>query len=505
MQSQDKKISINALYLYLRMFFSLLVGLYTSRVILANLGVDDFGVYNIVGGIVSMMTFLNSSMSGATSRFLAYYLGMREQEKIARCFTSAFQIHLCIGLLLLLSGETVGLWFVNTQLVIDPAKMVAANYVYQFSLLSAFITICKVPYTANVISNEKMNHYALLEILYVFLKLGVALLIPLFAEKLIFYAFLLLVSDIVIFSCYCLYSHRNYAYCKIQRGFDREMVVSMMSFSVLDLFGNGTFTARQIGTNVLINRSFGVALNAASGIATQVGGVVSSFVSSAQNAFSPQIIKSYAVSDYALLQHLMRMECKISILLASVFFTPLFLNIDFIMQLWLKTVPAYAQVFCQFILISNFFSVINNILMTVIHATGKIKGLSYTSGLLNLLCLLGVYVFFRLGFDAEYAYVALALCVGLQTVTNIIIVKRLVSAIRILHFVVICLKMIFIALCSLALTLLLTHMMESPWLVLSSSVVLNTLFLTLLVYASDRSLRKIVKARVGKIANLFFK
>ena len=179
MQSQDKKISINALYLYLRMFFSLLVGLYTSRVILANLGVDDFGVYNIVGGIVSMMTFLNSSMSGATSRFLAYYLGMREQEKIARCFTSAFQIHLCIGLLLLLSGETVGLWFVNTQLVIDPDKMVAANYVYQFSLLSAFVAICKVPYTANVISNEKMNHYALLEILYVFLKLGVALLIPL--------------------------------------------------------------------------------------------------------------------------------------------------------------------------------------------------------------------------------------------------------------------------------------------------------------------------------------
>lgn len=500
MQSQDKKISINALYLYLRLFFSLLVGLYTSRVILANLGVDDFGVYNIVGGIVSMMTFLNSSMSGATTRFLAYYLGKGGQEKIARCFTSAFQIHLCIGLLLLLSGETVGLWFVNTQLVIDPAKMEAANYVYQFSLLSAFVAICKVPYTANVISNEKMNHYALLEILYVFLKLGVALLIPLFAKKLIFYAFLLLVSDIVIFSCYCLYSHRNYAYCKIQRGFDREMLVSMMSFSLLDLFGCGTFTARQIGTNVLINRFFGVALNAASGIATQVGGVIFSFVMSAQNAFSPQIIKSYAVSDYALLQHLMRMECKISILLASVFFTPLFLNIDFIMQLWLKTVPAYAQVFCQLILISNFFSVINSILNTVIQATGKVKGQSYTSGLLNLMCLLGVYVFFHLGFDAEYAYVALAMCVVMQTVTNIIIVKRLVAAIQMHHFVFICLKMIFISLCSLALTLLLTHMMKNSWLVLTSSVVLNILFLFLLVYASDKSLRKIMIARVGKIA-----
>lgn len=498
MQSKDKKISINALYLYMRMFFSLLVGLYTSRVILANLGVEDFGVYNIVGGIVSMMTFLNGSMSSATSRYLAYYLGKDNQERITRCFTSALQIHFGLGILLLLLGESIGLWFVNNQLVIDSDKMLAANYVFQFSLFSAFVTVCKVPYTANLISNEKMNHYALLEILYVFLKLGVALLIPFFPEKLIFYAFLLLLCDIIIFCCYWIYCYKNYIYCRFKKCFDKEIAYSMMNFSVLDLFGNGTYTARQIGTNVFINRFFGVSLNAASGIATQVGGIVSSFVMSAQNAFRPQIIKSYAVNDSSLLQHLMRMECKISVLLASALFTPLFLNIEFVMQLWLKSVPEYSPIFCQFILVSNFFSVVNNILMTVIHATGKIKLLSYSSGALNLLCLLAVYVSFEMGYGAENAYLILAICIALQVVSNVAIVKYLINDIDISSFIVICAKMFFLAICSMLLTLLITCKMHGNWLVLFSSVVLNTIFLVVLTFILDKSLRLMIKKELLK-------
>lgn len=498
MENSDKKISINALYLYVRMFFSLLVGLYTSRVILANLGVEDFGVYNIVGGIVSMMTFLNSSMSCATSRFLSYYLGKGNHEKLSQCFSSALQIHIGLAVLLLLVGESVGLWIVNTQLVIDSSKMIAANYVFQFSLFSSFFSICKVPYTAIVISNEKMNHYALLEILYVALKLCVAILLPLFSSRLIVYAFLLLCSDITIFFCYWLYSHNHYCYCRLRREFDKKLILSLMSFSVLDLLGSGTYTARQIGTNILINRFFGVALNAASGIATQAGGVVSTFVMSAQNAFRPQIIKSYAAGDNYLLQHLIRMECKICILLAALFFTPLFLNIEFVMRLWLKEVPAYAPVFCQFILISSFFSVINNIMMTVIHATGKIRSLSCISGMLNILCLLSVYISFKMGLDAAMAYVALALCLFLQTLTNFVIVKRLISTINMSSIVIICLKVLSIVIGALILTNLIRNMIDSEWVMLGVSIVLNSVVLLFFVYAFDKSIRQFLTSYLSK-------
>lgn len=498
MQSNDKKISINALYLYIRMFFSLLVGLYTSRVILANLGVENFGIYNLVGGVVSMMAFLNGSMSSATSRYLTYYLGKNNFHELSKCFTSALQIHIGLGLVLLLLGETFGLWFVNTQLVVPTEKIISLNYVFQFSLLSSIIAICKVPYTANLIANEKMNAYALFEIIYVLLKLLVAILIPLFPEKLINYAFSLFCCDIVIFCVYFAYCKRFYQYCKLARKFYKDICLSLMGFSVLDLFGNGTYTAKQIGTNVLINRFFGVALNATSGVATQVGGVVSSFVMNVQNAFRPQIVKSYAQNDFAKLQHLLRLESKVSLYFAACFFTPLFINLDFIMHLWLKEVPPLCLEFCSFLLITNLLSVINNILLATIHATGKIKLLSCFSGILNLLCLLFVYILFKLQLGPETAYIVFAVCVFLQILSNIVIVKYQLPDINMWQFVKVTFSTSLLVLSSFAITSAFAMSIYDRWLELLFTVLFNAFCLMLIVGVCEPEVRRMVLKKWNK-------
>lgn len=500
MQEKNKRIAKNSIYLYVRVLVAMGINLYSSRLVLEYLGVEDFGLYNIVGGIVALMMFLNSSMRGATSRFLTFYLGKKEEKALKKCFSAALLVHVAIAAILMLVGETVGLWFVNTQLVIPAQKMFAANWIYQFSLVASCAAIVQVPYNAIVISHERMDVFAYLEILHVLLKFIVVFPLLLFADRLVVYGALIMTVEIIVTLMYQLYCWHSFDYSKSKIEFDSGYINPLLKFSLLDLYGNGTFAARQQGTNVLINRFFGIAFNAASGVATQVNSAVTTFVNNVLTAFRPQIIKEYACGNYSRMESLMKMECVLVLSLASLIFVPLYTNLDFILHLWLKTVPVGTLEFCRVLLISTILTIINSIIITGVHATGNIRNMSFYSGTMNLLCLLLTYLFFKLGLEAYFAYIALIVCVLLQIVGNSIILQTLIAKVSVLG--ILCKSFLpLIVLCfSTFVSYSITDGVASQWIKLILSIVFTifceSLYIVLFVPTLRIKLVQIIKSKM---------
>lgn len=432
--SKNNRLAKNTIYLYLRMLFAVCVNLYTSRLVLEYLGVEDFGIYNIVGGVVWLMMFVNASMRGATSRFISYCLGINDSQELKATISSAIQIHFVIAIFLLVVGETIGLWFVNTELNIPESSMQAANWVYQFSILSSMVTIIQVPFNACILSYEKMNIFALIEIANVSLRCIVVFSLVWFPSRLIGYSALLFVIAILVcllYVLYCFFKIEDFGY---SGRFHKNIVKEMSIFAACDLFGNGTFAVRQQGINILINRSFGVFYNAAGGVATQASSIIATFMSNVLSAFRPQIVKEYSVGNISRMEKLMCSESEILILLIGLIFAPLYINMDFIMLLWLKNVPPYAVVFCRLLLIYNAVSVVNFVASDGIQATGNIKNNSLALGTLNLLCLLIVYIFFLLGYDVSFAYYALLICISCHTVVNVCMLNAMVKGLDMMRY-----------------------------------------------------------------------
>lgn len=425
--SKNKRLAKNTIYLYIRMLFAVCINLYTSRLVLEYLGVEDFGVYNIVGGIVALMMFVNTSMRGATSRFITFSLGKNELQEVKNTISSSIQVHALISILLLIAGETIGLWFVNTELNIPETSMKAANWVYQFSLFASVVAILQVPFNASVLSYEKMDVFAVIEIVNVVLKCVIVFCLVWFPDRLIAYGGLTFVISVIIsllYAIYCIKRLDGFVFsCKLHKTIVKEMTI----FAACDLFGNGTFAVRQQGINILINKYFGVAFNAAGGVATQASGIISTFMNNVLSAFRPQIIKEYSVGNIARMSKLMFSECEILILLIGLIFVPLFINMDFVMELWLKNVPPYAVVFCKILLVCNAVSVVTQVVQDGIFATGVIKKFSFIAGNLNLACLALTYVFFLLGKDAKFAYYAMLICIISQTLVNSYILQKLIK------------------------------------------------------------------------------
>ena len=423
--STNRRIARNTIMLYVRMLCSVCINLYASRILLSTLGVDDFGVYNIVGGVVAMLSFLNSTMSGCTSRFLTYELGKGDNDRLVKTFSSAFLIHIYIAVFILLAGETLGLWFVNTQLVIPESRVAAANVVYQFSLLSAAISFIQVPYSADVIAHERMDAYAYVEIIHVLLKLGAILLLPhLPFDRLMTYAVLLTCVSLAVFVTYRMFCVRHFEESRFRRPADRSVMMPMLKFTSLDIYGNLCVVTQQQGANVLINRFFGVALNAASGVATQASSIVSMFVSSFTMALRPPVIKKYASGDFEGLQRLFTVALVLCSSLAVMMCVPLYLRINYLMTLWLGDVPAYAVQFCKWLLLANSVTVVNTLFNTLIHATGNIKRLSLISGTLYLTTVLFSYFAFRFSSPPQATYAIFFIIAIVVLVSNSIIAKK---------------------------------------------------------------------------------
>lgn len=430
--SSNKRIAKNTLMLYLRMFLTMIVGFFTSRVVLNTLGVEDYGIYGVVGGVVAMMGFLNASMSGATSRFLTFELGKGSHDRLAKTFSSALIIHMGIALAVLLLAETVGLWFLCNKLVIPPGRMTAAHWVYQLSIASAMMSITQVPYNATIIAHEKMDVYAYVEILNVTLKLLIVYLLTIGNfDKLILYAWLMFGVSVIVMMVYRLYCIRKFFETHFHWTWDKNYIKPMLSFSGWDLYGNGCVTARQQGTNFLINMFFGVALNAASSIATIINGLVSGLSFNIIQAFRPRIIIEYANDNFSEMGNLLSNAVKYTILLFGCIFTPLFLEMPYAMHLWLGEVPYMSVIFCRILLVSCVIGLINSIVAIGIHATGNIKKISLFSGSFFLFSLPVVYICYKLGFGVQYAYIILIFSNICVLGSNVIILKKQITCLNV--------------------------------------------------------------------------
>jgi len=397
----NKRIAKNTLFLYFRSILTLVVGLYTSREVLAQLGVEDFGIYNVVGGVIVLFSFIQGAMNSATIRFFTFDLGKGDSEQLKKTFSLSIIIHACTALIILVLGETIGLWFLNTQLVIPAERMGATNFVYQFTIFSACIGILQMPYMVAINAHERMKIYAYAGIADAVFKLSVALALGFTTvDKLKFYSVLLFGVYFVMSGFYRYYCHRNFAETHFEWFWDKKMLWERIGFSGWTTLSGVSAIAALQGVNMLLNVFHGVIANAAYGIMTQVNNAVTQFSTNLMAAFNPQVIKSYARNDIEYLHNLIFRFSRISFLLLSLFIVPIVLNMDFVLNLWLKEVPAFAVVFCQIRLIDHLLAyTLSGLLFSSIIATGKIKYFTIIDSILVMMNFIICYIFFKLGFS----------------------------------------------------------------------------------------------------------
>ncbi len=406
----------------------MIVSLYTSRVLLNALGVDDFGIYNVVGGIVVMFTFINSAMSSSTQRYLTFELGRNDKEKLKTVFNTSFQIHSIISLLVLVLGETVGLWFFYTQMNIPADRMNAAFWVYQFSILSTMIMMTNIPYHSLIIAHEKMSYFAYVSIIDVILKLLVVFVIiytPL--DKLIFYSFLIVVTTLINRMLYQIYCNKKFNESKLSKQFDKSLFKEMTNFAGWNLFGNLAGVTFTQGVNILLNIFFGPAVNAARGVAIQVQSAVSGFVTNFQTALNPQITKTYSTNDLNQMHNLIFKSSKYSFFLLFLLSMPIILRTEQILILWLKIVPEHTANFVRLVLLISLIDSVANPLMTSAAATGKVKLYQGIVGSLLLLILPFSYFALKLGFQPESVFLVHLFIAILAQLSRLIIIKPMIS------------------------------------------------------------------------------
>ena len=417
--NNNKRIAKNTLFLYFRMLIILVVSLYTSRVVLNTLGVEDYGIYNVVGGIIVILGFLNNAMAGATQRFLNVQLGRNDFPQLKKVFATSLVIHALVAVVILAIAETVGLWYLNTCMNIAADRMAAANWVFQFSVAAFMVNILSVPYNAAIIAHEKMSAFAYISILEAILKLAVVFLLVISPfDKLIFYAFLIFMIGVLLRILYGTYCKRHFAECTISDfHVDKPMMKEMLSFSSWTIFGNLGFIAHTQGIALVINYFFGVTVNAASGIANQVNGVVKNFVVNFMTAINPQVVKTYAAGEYEDMYKLMIRGCQMAFYMVAFFVIPLTIEAPTILRVWLKIVPDYTVIFVRLVLLITLFDSYSSILATAKGATGDVKKYQVTLTLIGLFHLPLAIVFFCLGCPPQYAmYVYLFIIIALQVV-----------------------------------------------------------------------------------------
>ncbi|WP_278569004.1 lipopolysaccharide biosynthesis protein [Phocaeicola coprophilus] len=395
----NKRIAKNTLLLYVRMLFMMIVSLYTSRVVLNALGVEDYGLYNVIGGVVVMFNLLSGSLSAAISRFITYELGKGDKQRLNLIFSSAMTIQIILILIIVLLAETIGLWFLNTQMNIAEQRMEASNWVFQFSLLAFIINLISIPYNAVIIAHERMSAFAYISIVETIGKLSIAYLILISPiDRLIFYSMLMCAISCIIRYIYGRYSKKHFEECRRYKfSYDKKLLNEMFRFAGWNFIGSSSSLLRDQGINILINLFCGATVNAARGIAIQVNTAITSFINNFMIAVNPQITKSYAENNKDYMNMLIYKSTQYSYYLLLILSLPVFFNTEYILQLWLKTVPEYTVEFVQLILILSMTDCLYRPLLTAHLATGNIKYLQIVVGGINLLNLPISFICLKIG------------------------------------------------------------------------------------------------------------
>lgn len=402
----NKRIARNTLLLYCRMLFMMGVALYTSRVILNTLGVVDYGIYNVVGGVVAMFGFINSSMSSATQRYITFALGKGDNHKLQTVFSTSIQIHILIAVIVAILGETVGLWFFYNKMQIPHDRVNSAFWVLQCSILSTVVMIISVPYNADIIAHEKMGAFAYISIVEVVLKLIIVYILLIFStDKLILYAFLLLIIQILIRFCYSIYCNKHFNETKYSHIFNKALFKDMVAFAGWSIFGNLSGVLFGEGLNMLLNVFFGPVVNAARAIAVQVQNAIQQFVANFQMALNPQITKTYAQDDLTAMHSLMFRSARFSFYLLFLLSLPVLFETRKILMLWLNIVPENTVIFLRLMICTSLIYTIANPLIIANQATGKVKRYQLICGSLLLMILPISYMCLLLGLPAYFVFI----------------------------------------------------------------------------------------------------
>lgn len=426
--TNNKRIAKNTLMLYIRTFITIIVTLYTSRVILSTLGETDFGIYNLVGGIVILFSFVRSAMTSATQRFLNFEMGVGDAASIKKVFSTSMSAHIFITIIILVFAETVGLWFVKTQLNIPSDRINAMLWVYQLSVFTACINILRVPYNAIIIAYEKMSFYAYISIVESVLSLlSVYLLLVIPADKLITYAVTVFAVTLIVTIGYKIYSNRNFKSSVYNFEWDASLFGRLLSFSGWSLFGSGANAGASQGINILVNLFFGVGVNAAMGIANQVQSAVLAFANSFQTAFNPQLVKSYAAKEYDYFVSLILQTSKYSFFLIYMLTLPMILCTNTILKIWLAEVPEYAVDFTQWILVFVTIEAIATPLWRSVQATGNIKNYQIMVAAITICTIPVSYVLLAMGLSPVWTVIARVIIGVVILLARIIYLNTLIS------------------------------------------------------------------------------
>lgn len=364
----------------------MLVGLYTSRVVLKALGVSDFGIYNVIGGLVAMFSIISSSLTTAISRYITVTLGLGDEKRLSDVFSTSIIVQSILAFIIIILGEIIGVWFLNTQMNIPDNRMVAANWVFQFSIFSFAINLISIPYNACIIAHERMSAFAYISILEASLKLLIVYLLVLSSvDKLITYSFLLLVVAILVRLVYSIYSKKNFEECYFHFLWDKDLIKEMLSFAGWSFIGNTAGILRNQGGNILLNIYGGTIVNAAAGIANQVNNSITGFSNNFIMAVNPQIMKLYSQEKLDRACHLVRHSSRLAFMMMLVITTPIIIITPDILKIWLTTVPAFSVNFVRLILILSLIECTCVPLITLNQATGKIRNYQLVVGFIHLL------------------------------------------------------------------------------------------------------------------------
>lgn len=424
-KENNKQIARNTIFMYFRMGITMVVGLLTSRIVLQQLGVEDYGLYNVIGGIITMFSFLNGSMVNTTSRFITVYLAKKDSLMLNNIFSMAFIIHLCIGILILILGETIGLYYLNNNLVIPEGREFAAHWLYQLSVISCFLSILYVPYNATIVAHEKMHAFAYISIMDVILKLAIVLLLAYSPfDKLIFYATLLAVISLIDLVIYFTYCKRKFIETKLKFYWNHLMFKEMMGFAGWALVGNFSFLFYSQGINLMLNAFCGPAVNAARGIAVQVEGVVKQFVSNIQMAINPQIIKSYATNEMERMYSLIFASSRYCFYLLYILSLPIIIEAEFILTLWLGKVPEHTVNFIRIILTTSILDAFINPMFTANLASGKLKIYHLRLSILMYSFMFVTFYSIKLSLVPESVFICLLIATVIGVIMRIYIIEK---------------------------------------------------------------------------------
>ncbi|SFG53285.1 oligosaccharide flippase family protein [Prevotella sp. KH2C16] len=384
--ANNKRIAKNTILLYVRMILVTLVTLYTTRIILKALGVVDYGIYNVIGGVIAFLGIFNSSVSAATQRYLSFDIGNGDGNSLNKDFSACLNIYIALSVIVIIIAETIGLWFVNTQLNIPADRLLAANYVYQFTIFSSICSLLWAPFTASIISHERMDAFAWISIIEVSIRLILAYAVLYIGyDHLIVYSFFLFLSFVIVALCYISFCYKHFNECRIRLFYEKERYNKLISYSGWNIFGSAAGLIANQGVNILLNIFYGPAVNAARGIAFQVSGAITQFFANFYTAVKPQVVKYYATKDFSEMYNLVCYSARFSYYLALLIAAPVFFELSYIVQLWLGETPNFLIVFGRLAIIYCVLESFSNPLMTTVLAAENIKGYQIAISFINLM------------------------------------------------------------------------------------------------------------------------